>query len=118
MRQTISKKVVFICFIILLLVSSISFLQPAQAGKYPYPELLPSIAHEVREILIKHGMDVKQDRENPWPKFDGIFGDFTIYFYQADEIPQAAKIDTIQFCMDLYEKGGKKENFTIVIPPG
>ena len=115
MRQTISKKIVSICLIIIFLVPGISILQSAQAGKYPYPELLPSISYEVVEILRKYGMPVQHEREDPWLKVDGIPGNYAIYFYQADEIPQAAKIETIKFCMDLYEKGGKKENFTIVM---
>jgi hypothetical protein len=58
-------------------------------------------------------MDVKQDRECPWFYWAAIPGHYTIYFYRADEIPQAAKLEAIRFCMDLYEQRGRKEHFRI-----
>ena len=100
------------CFFCLFCLFGISYLQPAQAG-HPYPDLLPHIAHEVREILMKNGMPVRHDGESPWSKFSGVPGDYTIYFYLADEIPQAAQLDTIRLCMDLYEQRERKERFRI-----
>lgn len=113
MRKMMMNGLIVVCFLSLCFLSGVLFPKHVQAGKYPYPELLPHIAHEVREILIKHGLPVKHDRENGWSYFEGIPGRYTIYFYQADKIPQAAKIDTIRFCMDLYEEGGRKELFRI-----
>lgn len=98
-----------ICFFIII---GIFLLPPAQAG-YPYPELIDRIAPEVREILIKHGMAVRHDRENGWFYWSARPGKYTIIFFRADEIPQAAKLETIRYCMDLYEERGRKERFRI-----
>lgn len=87
--------------------------RPAQAGKYPYPELIDRISYEITEILIKNGLPAKHDRECPWFYWSAIPGDYTIYFFKADEIPQNAKFETIRYCMDLYEKRGRKERFRI-----
>jgi hypothetical protein len=96
-----------VLFIMLLLLAV-----QVQAG-YPYPELINRINPEVREILITHGMAVRHDRENPWVYGMGRPGKYTIIFFRADEIPQAAKLETIRYCMDLYEERGRKERFRI-----
>ena len=85
----------------------------AQAGKGNYPGLVDKISYDVREILIKHGMSVRHDRENGWFYQSGSTGSYTISFFKADEIPLAAKLETIQYCMELYEEKKRKERFRI-----
>lgn len=93
----------------------VAMAQHAEAGKYPYAEFLPTLAHETREILKKHGLPVADNRENPWFYDAGIPGSYTLYFYQADEIPQQAELDIIKLCMDFYVQRGRKERFRIVM---
>lgn len=98
---------------LLLALTLLVMAQPAAAGKYPYAEFLPTLTHETREILKKHGMPVADNRENPWFYNSGIPGSYTLYFHQADEIPQQAVLDIIKLCMDFYVQRGRKEYFHI-----
>jgi hypothetical protein len=87
----------------------------AMAGKYPYAEFVPTLAHETIEILKKHGMPVTHDRGNPWFTLSGIPGSYTLHFSQSDEIPRQAVLDVVQLCMDFYEQRGRRERFRIFL---
>ncbi len=102
-------------FLPAIIVAGIFFGQSSYAGKHPYPELIDYISHEVVEILKKNGMPVRHDREDPWFKHSAKPGSYTLVFYSAEDIPQGAKLETIRLCMDLYQKRGKKEQFTLIM---
>lgn len=92
----------------------------AFAGKHPYQELTDKFGHDIREILIKHGMPVRHDRGNPWfglsAGTDAWIGGnpaYTIFLYQADEIPKEAKLEIIDYCIKLHESRGRKEFISI-----
>lgn len=87
----------------------------AHAGKGAYPELRDQIVDDVKNILIKHGMPVRHDRENPWFWHASSAGNHKLSFYQADEVPQEAIIEVIRYCMNLYEKRGRSEKFKILM---
>lgn len=87
----------------------------AIAGKYPYADFKDTIVYETVEILKRHGMPVAHDRELPWFYISGIPGSYTLSFYQADEIPQQAVLDSVKLCMEVYEQRGRKERFRIVM---
>lgn len=82
-------------------------------GTHPYPELIDHIAPQTREILRDHGLPAYEKKEQPWFRWTGRPGYYTLYFYRADEIPQAAKLEIIKLCMTLYEERGRKEQFRI-----
>ena len=50
------------------------------AGKYPDPELISNISKDTIDILIKHGMPVRHDRQNPWYKNSAIPNLYIIFF--------------------------------------
>jgi len=85
------------------------------AGKYPDPDLIFKISKDTIDILIKHGMPVRHDRENPWYKNSAIPNLYIIFLYQEDDIPLQAKVDIIHYCMTLYEKRGRKDEFKILM---
>lgn len=85
----------------------------AHAGKHAYPEFLPTISYEVVEVLIKHGMPVRHDSDNPWFWTLAIPGSYTIRLYRADEIPQQAVLDVIKLCLNFYEQRERRERFRI-----
>jgi hypothetical protein len=87
----------------------------AHAGKHAYPEFLPTISHEVLEVMIKHGMPVAHDRSNKWYKISGIPGSYTLRFNSADEIPQQAVLDIIKLCLRFYELRERREHFRILM---
>lgn len=94
----------------------------ANAGKHPYQQLGPEISHTVKEILKKHGMPVDQNKDNGWFKMnvgaDSWIGGnpmFLLRLYKSHEIPIAAQLDIIQYCMKLHESRGRKEIIRIEI---
>lgn len=93
----------------------ITSLTMAYAGKHPYPELNDQIVDGVVNILIKHGMPVRGDRENPWYKCSYGPNKYSLYFYQSNEIPQQAIVEVVGYIMDLYEKNGRKDRFSILM---
>jgi len=95
----------------LLPVIFLTFVLPTHAGIHAYAELGIQISKAVVEIQQKHGMPVKYGYVgNHWLATDGRPGHYTIKFYRAKEVPQAVILDTIKYCMDLYEKQGLKEH--------
>lgn len=78
-----------------------------------YPELSLRITHEIVEILIKNGVPARHDRNIPWAGISAVPGKYTINFYQTDEIPLAAQMETIEFFMNLYEERDRKERFRL-----
>lgn len=54
---------------------------------------------------------VRHDRRSTWLDLSAGSGRYTINYYQSDEIPFAAKIETISFLLKLYEDRGRKERF-------
>ena len=96
------------CFVLVFGISA--FVTNANAGKYPRAELTEKIVYGVVEILKKHGMPVEHNHAgNHWFADDGRPGHYTIIFSRADEIPQQAVLDTITFCMDMYQEQGFEE---------
>ncbi len=87
--------------------------QPVHAGKQPYPDLIDRITYEIIEILKKHGLPVERNKDNPWIACSAVPGKYTIYYSQADEIPYAAKIETILYFMKIYEERGRVERFRL-----
>lgn len=87
-------------------------------GTHPYPELIDHISPQTRQILRAHGLPAYENRDQPWFAWAGRPGYYTLYFYRADEIPQAAKLEIIKLCMDLYEQRGRKERFRIFMYQG
>lgn len=108
------KKMVVIPAFLLLLMGMLCPLE-AHAGKGPYPELIDQITDDVVDILIKHGMPLRHGRENPWFWHASSTGNYTLLFYQADEIPQEAVLEIIQYCMNLYEKTGRSNKFRVLM---
>ena len=100
---------------LLLMPFLLGFAPLTLAGKYSYPEFLPVLTRGAVQILQKHGMPVRLDRENPWLYVSGILGDYTLKFHKSDDIPRQAILDVIELCMDAYEKRGQKEAFRIVM---
>lgn len=103
----------------LITTAGIGWMMQAQAGM-AFRELEPKIATDVKNILIKHGMPVKHNRENGWFKIgsgstEWIGGDpaFTLYFYKAHEIPMAAQVEVIAYCMKLYEETHRQNRIRI-----
>lgn len=95
------------CFALMFLQAV--FIMNAQAGKHSYAELSDEISYGVIEILIKYGVPASHDRGNKWYAISGRPGHYTILFSSSDEIPQQAVLDTIKFCMDLYQQQGLEE---------
>lgn len=106
-----------IVVILLWMFCSLGVLSPVHvhAGKGPYPVPMDKISADIVDILIKHGMPVKHDREDPWLKLAASTGNYKISFYQAEEVPQEAIIEVVRYCMNLYEKGGRKDKFKILL---
>ena len=91
--------------------SSVSF-----AGKHPHREFGMQLSKQVKSILRKHNMPVYDDRENKWFKIasgsDRWIGgnpSYGLYFYEAHEIPIAAQLEIIEYCMKIHELRGRKE---------
>jgi len=78
-----------------------------------YSEFTFTIGHDVVEILIKHDVPIKHDRDSPFLEVDGAPGKYIVNYYQAEEIPLAAKIETIKYFMKLYEERGRNERFRL-----
>ena len=101
------------------------FLIKNNFGKHPYPVLINDISWDVCQILKKHGLAINNEyveekgtlvgktRDQPYYRSDAAPGSYTLLLYMADEIPQEAKTEIIRYCMDLYEKRGRKERFKI-----
>lgn len=87
----------------------------AYAGKGAYPDPINQIVDDVKNILIKHGMPVRHDRENAWFKHAASTDNYKLSFYKADEVPQEAIIEVIRYCMNHYEKNGRSEKFKILL---
>ena len=104
-----------ICLYCLLPVISFAFASSANAGIHAYAELGIQINKAVVEIQQKHGMPVKYGYAgNHWLAVDGRPGHYTIIFYRAKEVPQAVILDTIKYCIDLYEKQGLIEELVSI----
>jgi hypothetical protein len=102
---------IFIFFIVLNFFS----VHSAHAGKHPYPVLIDRIMDDIRSILNRHGLPVERDRETPWLACSAVPGKYTIYYFQADDIPQDAKMETIKYLMELYKERGETELFRLKI---
>jgi hypothetical protein len=90
------------------------------AGIHAYPELGPKIAYSVVDILIKHGMPMQHDREDKWfrigsgaTRWIGGSPSYTVYLYEAHEIPLAAQVEIIDYCLRLYASTGHKNEIHI-----
>jgi len=105
----------FLFFTVCCLFFFVIHLQSASAGIYPYAELGPRLSHDIIEILKRHGMPVQHDREIPWYSISGIPEKYTMYFSQADEIPLAAKVETIKYLMELYDERGRSEQYRLLM---
>lgn len=106
----------------LIMTAGMGWALQAQAGVHAFRELEPKIDRAVTTILMKHGMPVRYDRENEWFKISSgstqwIGGDpsFGLYFYRANEIPLAAKVEIIEFCMKLYEDTDRQNEIRILM---
>lgn len=93
---------------------------PAVAGvqgeRPAQPELSERIALDVREILIRHGMPLAQEGDNPWfsvkpmLNFVGV-GEvsYLLYVDRMHEVPLAARMEIVEYCVRLHEAGGRHE---------
>ncbi|MCL1980081.1 MAG: hypothetical protein FWG62_03270 [Proteobacteria bacterium] len=79
----------------------------------PYSEFTFTISHDIKEILIKYDINAKHDRDTPFFEISGIPGKYTVNYYQAEEIPFAAKMATIKYFIELYEERGRNEQFRL-----
>lgn len=110
MRQIISKKMVFICFLSLFLVFEVSFYQPIQAGKGPYPEIAVKMAYEAIDILVKRSVCTSSNDCNIQERVQ-CSGDVdlaTIYVHQADKISDETINDLISLCLKVYRENQQK----------
>jgi len=81
-----------------------------------FPELSMQITFEVREILMRHGMPLGHEGENPWfsvtplLNFVGV-GEvyYLLYLDSMHEVPQAARMEIVEYCMRLHESVGGGE---------
>jgi len=78
-----------------------------------YSEFTFTISNDIIEILIKHEIPARHDRDTPFFGISGAPGKYTVNYYQADEIPFAAKMETIQYFIRLYEEKGRNERFRL-----
>jgi len=102
------KKLHLFCILTFVLAMAVPL---AHAGIHSYAELGIQISKDVVKIQQKHGMPVKYGYAgNHWLATDGRPGHYTIKFYRAKEVPQEVILDTIKYCIDLYEKQGLKEH--------
>lgn len=93
----------------------LTFSSPTLAGVYPYAEFKDTITSKTVDILKKNGMAVALDRENPWFAISGVPGNYTLWLYRSDEIPQEAVLDIVKLCVDSYHQRGRKETFHLAI---
>lgn len=87
--------------------------QSVWAVMHAYPELIDQISYELVEILNKNGLYIRHDRGSSWLDLSAGSNRYTINYFQADEIPFAAKIETVRFLLKLYEDRGRKERFRV-----
>lgn len=95
---------------------------PAAAGMYgarppaPLPMLSERIEHDVREIMMRHGMPLSQEGEDPWFSVRTVLNlvgvgevSYLLYLDRMNEVPLAARIEIIEYCMRLHEARGRNE---------
>ena len=103
-----------------VLISCLAFSESTLAGKHAAQDNEIKIATEVRGILIQHGMPVRQDRENKWFKIAaggtswiGGSPSYTLFFYDAREIPLPAQVAIFDYCLKFYESNARKSEVRI-----
>lgn len=93
---------------------------PAAAGapgeRPVHRELSERIAFDVREIMLRHGMVVSHEGEDPWfsvaplLNFIGV-GEvyYLLYLDRMHEVPLAARMEIVEYCMRLHDSLGGGE---------
>ena len=101
---------------------------PAAAGTHgdrpASPELSERIAFDVREILVRHGLPLAQDGDNPWfsvkpmLNFVGV-GEvsYLLYVDRMHEVPLAARMEIIEYCLKLHEARGRYDHLRLQMRP-
>lgn len=94
---------------------------PALAGVYGdqrpiWPMLSDRIEHDVREIMIRHGMPLSHEGEDPWFSVRPVLNlvgvgevSYLMYLDRMNEVPLAARIEIIEYCMRLHETRGRHD---------
>ncbi len=93
---------------------------PTMAGEREearaFPELSMRIAYEVREILMRHGMPLSHDGEDPWFSVQPLLNfvgvgevSYLLYLDRMNEVPLAARMEIVEYCMRLHEAMGGHE---------
>ena len=109
----------FSLMLICLLLTSTTYSMPG-----PHSIFSNRFRYDIGEILKKHGLPIYQvwegdgsrSKPNPWLRSGGKgcwWGEHCIELYQADEIPNKAKVEIISYSMEMYEKRGRSEIFKI-----
>lgn len=87
-----------------------------QADRSPPRPMSERITHEVREILIRHGMPIEHEGDNPWFSMITVLDligtgeqSFLLYLDRVDEVPLAARVEIIEYCMRLHEASGRHQ---------
>lgn len=93
---------------------------PLAAGvpgeRQEHRELSAQIMFDVGEILIRHGMPVSHEGENPWfsvaplLNFVGV-GEvyYLLYLDRMNEVPLGARMEIVEYCMRLHASMGGGE---------
>ncbi len=114
-------------YVYLLVILSIAvFCMPMTTYSLPGPHTIyrNRFVYDIGEILNKYNIHIDQKwlgdassrKKQPWlnPGGKGCWwGGNCVEIYRADEIPQEAKLEIIKYCIDMYEKRGRKEKFKV-----
>ncbi|MDX5363535.1 MAG: hypothetical protein LPJ91_05210 [Pseudazoarcus pumilus] len=93
---------------------------PAMGGERgkagQFPELSMQIAFDVREIMIRHGMPLSHEGEDPWFSVQPMLNfvgvgevSYLLYLDRMNEVPMAARMEIVEYCMRLHESVGGRE---------
>ena len=115
MNQSVLRRGrVWLCCVLLAASTSAMAGERGRAGDFP--ELSMQIAFEVREILMRHGMPLSQDGEDPWFSVQPLLNfvgvgevSYLLYLDRMNEVPLAARMEIVEYCMRLHEAVGGRE---------
>lgn len=93
---------------------------PAMAGERgkagDFPELSMQIDFEVREIMMRHGLPLSHEGDNPWFSVTPLLNfvgvgevSYLLYLDRMNEVPMAARMEIVEYCMQLHQAVGGRE---------